>query len=275
MQRELGSVNEEDWAIRSLRHPSRRILNCVPLTGLIRAEWAIARYGQVIPCNWSQTDSLIWMSQFSPINWAVADARNISVHQCLQHGFEWLHFMDHDVIFPPNMIVAWNQRMLLEEVPVWSGLYFTKSVPSEPLIYRGRGNGYYTDWKIGDLVWVDGIPMGCTMIHSSILKIMYDESEEYSAVDAQGQTHKIRKVFNTPSRVSIDPETQSWQVQTGTEDLDWCNRVIEENVLKRAGWDKIAEKEFPFLIDTNIFCRHIDFNGVQYPSKGEEQYFTK
>lgn len=274
MQRKLGSVDAKDTIIKSSRHPSRRILNCVPLTGLVRAEWAIARYGQVIPCNWSQTDYLVWMGQFSPLNWAVADARNLAVHQCMELGFEWLHFIDHDVILPHNTIVTWNQRILLDELPIWSGLYFTKSVPSEPLIYRGRGNGYFTDWKLGDLVWVDGIPMGCTMIHSSILKIMYQDAPEYTATDINGNSFKVKRVFETPTRIGIDPETRSWQVQTGTEDLDFCNRIVEENVLKRAGWDEIAEKEFPFLIDTNIFCRHIDFDGVQYPSRGEEQYFV-
>lgn len=32
------------------------------------------------------------------------------------------------------------------------------------------------------------------------------------------------------------------------------------------GWKKIAKKEFPFLVDTNIFCKHIDLtSGKTYP----------
>jgi hypothetical protein len=38
------------------------------------------------------------------------------------------------------------------DIPMLSGLYFTKSLPAEPLIYRGRGNSYYKKWKFGDKV---------------------------------------------------------------------------------------------------------------------------
>ena len=53
------------------------------------------------------------------------------------------------------------------DVPVVSGLYFTKSEPSEPLIYRGRGSGAYLDFRMGDKVYADGVPTGCLLIHHS------------------------------------------------------------------------------------------------------------
>ncbi len=34
----------------------------------------------------------------------------------------------------------------------------SESVPAEPLIYRGRGNSHFKKWKLGDKVWVDGVP---------------------------------------------------------------------------------------------------------------------
>lgn len=249
---------------------SHRMLVGIPMTGLLRAEWVLARYGQVIPCNWSQTDCIQWLDQFSPIGFLVADARNVIATECVEGDFEWLFFIDHDTILPPTTILKWNERMLKGDIPVWSGLYFSKSVPSEPLVYRGRGNSYYTGWKLGDEVWVDGIPMGCTMIHGSILKALYDESEEY---EVRGK--KIRKIFETPSRTWYDPEKLGWFNAVGTEDLEWCTRIMQNDIFTKAGWPEYQEKEFPFLIDTGIFCKHIDFNGVQYPSRGEEQEFAK
>lgn len=242
-----------------------RIMIGIPMTGLLRSEWVIARYGQVIPCNWSQTDCLHWLNQWSPLNFLVADARNIIVNSFIKENFEWLFFIDHDVILPPMTVLKLNERMLQNKVPMWSGLYFTKSVPSEPLVYRGRGNGYYNKWKFGDEIWVDAIPMGCTMIHRSILKVLYDESESY---ELPGVT--VKRVFETPARTWYDPGTLSWFNQTGTEDITFCTRIIEEDVFKKAGWDKYAKKKFPFLLDASIFCKHIDFDGIQYPSKGEE-----
>ena len=176
-------------------------------------------------------------------------------------------------MIPPDTVLRMNQWMLTGDVPVLSGLYFTKSVPSEPLIYRGRGNGHFTDWKIGEEVWVDGIPMGCTLIHSSVLKLMYDESEEYVLRDAANNECRVRAIFETPAKVWFDPEQHNWFTQVGTEDLKWCSRVMKEKVLERAGWPEVGAREFPFLLDTNIFCTHIDFSGIQYPSKGEHMQF--
>ena len=247
-----------------------RIMIGIPMTGLLRAEWVIARYGQVIPCNWSQVDCIHWLDQYSPIGFLVADARNVIATNAVEKDVEWLFFVDHDTILPPTTILQWNDRMLKGDVPVWCGLYFTRSVPSEPLIYRGRGTSYYSNWKFGDEVWVDGIPMGCTMIHGSLLKVMYDESPEYEVMG-----RKVRAIFETPSRTWFDPGKASWMSQTGTEDLEWCSRVIREGVFAKAGWPEYQRKKYPFLVDTKVFCNHIDQNGVQYPSRGEQQQFVR
>lgn len=260
----------EGNAMPSQTVPSRkRLLVGVPMTGLIRSEWVIARYGQVIPCNWSQTDAIRWLNNWSPLDFLVADARNIVATQCVEMNFDWLFFIDHDVVLAPDTIIRMNERMIKEEVPIWGGLYFTKSRPAEPLVYRGRGNGYFANWELGDEVWVDGLPMGCTMIHSSILKVLYDTSEYY---DLPGI--KAKKIFETPAKVWFSPDRRSWTTATGTEDLEFCSRIMREEVFKKAGWPEYEGKEFPFLIDTSIFCRHIDFDGVQYPHMGEELEFV-
>jgi hypothetical protein len=247
-----------------------RLVVGIPMTGLLRAEWVLARYGQIIPCNWSQSDSIQFIDQMSPLGFLVADARNIVANQAVDQGFEWLMFIDHDVILPPDFLVRFNERCIQDPVPVWSGLYFTKSIPSEPLIYRGIGQGYYADWTFGDLVWVDVLPMGCTVIHHSILKVMYDEAETYTIA---GRT--MKKIFDTPNKVWYDPEKTAWLTAVGTEDLKFCNDVVKQNVFEKAGWTKYAEMEHPFLIDTNIFCKHIMENGTQFPARGEETQFIK
>lgn len=246
----------------------KRVMVGIPMTGLLRSEWVLAKFGQVIPCNWSQTEAFEWLGIHAPLGFLVAEARNMLATKFVEQEFEWLFFIDHDVMLPPATILTWSERMMKGDIPMWSGLYFTKSVPAEPLVYRGHGNGYFANWKIGDQVWVDGLPMGCTMIHHSIMKMMYDESEEYMV---NGQ--KIRRIFETPAKTIFDPEQLSWFNVTGTEDLKFCDDVIKKDILRRAGWKDVAKKKYPYLIDTRIFCKHIEFNGIQYPARGEELNF--
>ena len=43
-------------------------------------------------------------------------------------------------------------------------------------------------------------------------------------------------------------------------------RVIRDDVLKRAGWPKIARRRWPFLVDTSVLWRHIAPDGMTYPA---------
>lgn len=249
---------------------SNRVLIGIPATGLIRIEWAMARYGQITPCNWSQSDMVQFIDQFSPLGFMVADARNMVCTKAIEQDFEWVFFIDHDTIPPPHTIITWNEYMLKGDIPIFGGLYFTKGRPSEPLVYRGNGTSHYRGWKFGDLVWVDGLGMGCTMIHVSILKEMSKDSPTYKIGE-----NSVFRIFETPSKIGIDPQTHALSAQSGTEDLYWCDKVRKQGILAKAGWKDIAKKRFPYLIDTNVFCRHIDNNGTQYPAYGEERAYMR
>jgi len=245
----------------------KRICIAVPTTGLVRVEWMMARFGQVIPCNWSNGDMFQFYDQFSPMGWAVADARNICVEYCLSQGFEWLFFIDHDVILPPDTYLKINEYMTKGDIPVVSGLYYCKGSHPEPLVFRGRGNGCFTDWKPGEKVWADGIPMGCTLIHASMLRVLYDASEVYTCNTLYGPV-VVRRVFETPREAKFDPEKMTYERRTGTEDLFWCDRMKNEKVFEKCGvekYKKFQKKKYPFLIDTSMFCKHIDENGKKYP----------
>lgn len=234
---------------------TRRILLGVPVTGLVRIEWAMARYGQIIPVNWSFGEFTQWVDQYSPLGYMVADARNLIVDRCVRENWEWLFFIDHDVILPPNTLVKLGEYISEDKHPVVCGWYNAKGNPPEPLLFRGRGNSWYRNWKAGERVWVDGIPMGCTLISGKLLKAMWEESEEYSLGNM-----RVRRVFHTPRNWGFDPE-RGWTVATGTEDIWWCDRVMKGGFLKKAGFPEYQKKKYPFLVDTSIKCGHIDWNG--------------
>lgn len=239
-----------------------RIFVGTPATGTVRMEWVLARYSQIIPMNWSQVQFIQYLSGYVPMRYQVDDAQNIIVREALKGDFEWLFLLEHDVILPDNTLVTLNKYMREAKYPVVSGLYYSRGRPSEPLTFRGRGTGVYTDWKHGDLVWCDGVPTGCLLIHHSILKLMWDESPEY--VTATPTQEKARRVFWTPRELKVDSGMHN--AITGTSDLQWCDRVMKEDVFKRAGWGEFApDPRFPFPVDTNIFCRHINMDGEQFP----------
>lgn len=194
----------------------------------------------------------------------MADAQNILVDAVVKQEFEWLLLLEDDVVLPPQAFILFNEYMRARKIPVVSGLYFLKTEPTEPLVYRGRGTSCYDKFKIGDLVWVDAVPTGCLLIHHSLLKIMHEESLDYQT----GNGVSVKKVFETPAKVWVDPETNQSASGMGTSDIYWCDRVMKEDVLRRAGWKQIAKRKYPFLIDTRIFCKHIDLTtGVQYPQR--------
>lgn len=261
--------------------PQRRILLGIPMTGLLRSEWHLAFMSQIIPCNWSQSIMVHPLEHYSPIKYLVADARNLIAQRAVTHNIDWLFFIDHDVILPHFTWRIMNEYMISEEVPIIGGLYFTKSVPSEPLIYRGRGNGYFAKWKMEDKVWCDGMGLGCHLISGKLLKLMYDDSEEYTVAPGV----KARRIYESPRLQSFEPGKAGVVTQIGTEDLPWYSRIIKEGYFKklskhpdlseetRERWGKLQRKKYPFLCDTRLFCRHIEFSGQQFPSMGEENAY--
>jgi len=251
--------NYRSEIVDSLLPIQKRICVAIPYTGVVRVEWMKARYGQVIPVNWSVAELAQYVDTFSPLHYSVEDARNISVDYVVREGFEWLLFIDHDVVIPPDTFIKINNYMGEGDIPVVSGLYNAKGNPPEPLLFRGRGNSWYRNWKAGDKVWVDGIPMGCTLISGKLLAAMSEASEEYMAGGL-----RVRRVFHTPQKVRFDSQTGAYSAFGGTEDLWWCDRVIKEKWLHKTGFKKVASKKYPFLVDTSINCGHIDLNGRIY-----------
>ena len=234
---------------------TKRVCISVPLTGLVRAEWMLARYGQIIPANWSSAELIRWIDTYSPLTYAVDDARNLAVDFIVKQGFEWLFFIDHDVVLPIDTFIRMNEWMH-KDFPVVGGLYHIKGDPADPLIYRGRGTSSFRKWKPGEQVWCDGLGMGCTIISVKLLKAVWQESDEYSVGD-----QKVRKVFFTPRSASFNEQTGSFDIEAGTEDLWFLNRVIKEGWLKKCGFTKVANRQYPFIVDTAIKCGHIDNMG--------------
>jgi hypothetical protein len=233
-------------------------------TGLIRYEWVAARDNLLIPPNSSSVRMWQPVSSYAPIRYQVDDAQNLIVRSFIQGQFEWLLLYEHDVLPPHDAIRRLHQHIREATAPVISGLYYTRNRPSEPLIYRGRGTNAYLDWEAGDLVWCDGVPTGFLLIHRTILECMYNDAETYLIQHPDGRRDEVRRVFNTPRDVYFD-EYGNANSMTGTSDLDWCARVIDGGYFEKSGWSDFEGVEYPFLVDTNIMCYHMNNDGERFP----------
>lgn len=250
---------DHNTSVKSGFPVQQRICLAIPTTGLVRYEWVLHRYGQVIPVNWSAGEVLQWFDSFSPVSFAVDHARNMCVQYAVEKNFEWLFFIDHDVIIPVDTFLKMNEYVSTGEYPVVSGLYAAKGFPPEPLVFRGYGNSWFRDWKKGDKVMCDGVPMGCTLISMKLLKPMWEASKEYSI---HGQ--RTRQVFHTPREFIKREDMTLPQPNIGTEDLWWCDRVMKQGWLAKTGYKKLSEERYPFLVDSSIWCGHINEAGRVY-----------
>src|SRR3990167_6856035 len=105
------SFKKETYLSHLMPNPgafNNRIVIGIPLTGIVRSEWMLARFGQIIPTNWSSIDVIQWITTYSPFRYMVADARNLVVRKAIETNAEWVFFIDHDVIIPPYCFLAIN-----------------------------------------------------------------------------------------------------------------------------------------------------------------------
>lgn len=251
--------NNENW--------SKRVIIFTPSRGLVRTEWVQGRYGQIIPTNWSMVEMIQFVSPYMPLEYQLADAQNLLAKKVVEDDYDWIIYIEDDNIIPPDTIIRFNKYMNDNKVPIVSGLYFTKSVPPEPLIYRGRGNSYFKDWKMGDLVWSDGIPFGCRLESAKFIKEAWKTSPEYMVGN-----ETTRRVFYQPGKITFNGEKGGFEAIGGTTDLAWCKRIMEEDLFTKAGYPAYAKMKFPFLVDTNIFVKHVDQNGRQYPLEVPKEF---
>ena len=244
-----------------------RILIGTPTTGLIRYEWATARFGQITPTNWSAVHMTQHIPSYAPLQFLLSDAENLVAKALVEGNFEYLLFWEEDNIPPIDAFVRLNEYMIEGKVPIVGGLYFTKSNPPEPMTYRGRGTGSFQDFKLGEKVWVDGLAFGFTLIHASIIRALWEISSEYTI---NGVT--TRRVFDNRPKMFGKPEDGKFATTSGTTDLAFYTRIIENDIFRKAGWPEYSKKKYPFFVDTNIFVKHITQSGIQYPLYMPQKY---
>lgn len=173
----------------------------------------------------------------------VGDARNILVQEAVNIGCKYIMFIDEDVIGPQNGVI--KLLYLMENHPEWTmagGVYPTKSIPPQPLIFTEWAQGAYWGWKMGELVKVLGAGCGFNMFRVSDLVAMTEPKEYERRNPWNGTPMVVREWFKTSAWYT--PSDKGMIREGHTED-SWFYMMAE-----RAG--------LQCWIDTSVWCRHYD-----------------
>lgn len=81
----------------------------------------------------------------------VADARNQIATRALETNCDWLLFISDDVIAPPNIF----ELLYRHKKKLVTGVYWTKSYPHQPYIWKDLMKGPHLDWKYGEFFKID------------------------------------------------------------------------------------------------------------------------
>jgi hypothetical protein len=150
-------------------------------------------------------------------------ARNTACMTVLEHGIEWLFFLDSDVIPPRDAIL----RLIAHKKPLISGVYFRRSPPvGVPVMMRPVGN-WILDFPKNTVIEVDVVGSGCMLIHRSLLEKMPPQRPGSHWFD-----------WRVDQRGVLPPETCL------SEDFSFCMHA------KRT-------LGIPTCVDTSVLCRHV------------------
>lgn len=131
----------------------------IPSFGMVSTYFMQSRMSQQFPLVSSAIDKVV-------LNKPIAEARNEIVEFALQQGAQYLFWLDDDVIAPPDAFM----KLYRHQKDVINGVYWSKSNPPMPLLFRDHLNGPYWDWHVGDLIEIDAAGNGLTLVKMDVYR---------------------------------------------------------------------------------------------------------
>jgi len=101
---------------------------------------------------------------------SVAKARNMMVEACLTGGVDYIHFVDDDVLVPPN--VHWLYQ---HNADIVSGLYMTRQSPHTPQMYT-KATEAENAGKYAVQVIAKGTTQDCSVCGKTVPKDLKDRT---------------------------------------------------------------------------------------------------
>jgi len=133
----------------------------IPSFGMVSTYFAQARQSMGFPLVSSSIDKYV-------LGKPIAEARNEIVEFALSQNANYIFWLDDDVIAPPDSFL----KLFSHQKDIINGVYWSKSNPPMPLLFRGHLNGPYYDWHVGDLIEIDAAGSGLTLVRTDVYREM-------------------------------------------------------------------------------------------------------
>jgi len=221
--------------IQGAAPPKKFCAVLVPHLGEVSSEWAVSLKNMQCPDG-----TQVFLSRGMPID----VTREQMVKDILKEGFEWIFFLDSDVIMPNNTIPT----LLSHNLPLVCGVYDAKKEGVYPAMWvrtkaeekDAQGNittkeafGAVANWK-GRMIKVDVIGCGCMLVHRSVFEKIRGKTDLPFFLWTKERNRELMKKMNLPDPLMADV----------SEDFYFCMLAKQY-----AGVD--------IVVDTDIRCGHI------------------
>lgn len=145
----------------------------IPSFGMVSTYFLQSVKSQQFPLVSSSVDKIV-------VGKPIADARNEIVEFALEQDANYIYWLDDDVIAPPDSFL----KLFRHQKDIVNGVYWSKSNPPMPLLFRGHLDGPYYNWHVGDLVEIDAAGSGLTLVKTDVYrKISKDIGGPWYSVD--------------------------------------------------------------------------------------------
>jgi glycosyltransferase involved in cell wall biosynthesis len=138
-------------------------------------------------------------------------ALNEMSEEAVDLGADYILTIDDDTQPPPS-VIAELMRVLEtsdESVMACGGIYTTKNIPPEPLVYMGFGQGPYWNWRLGEIFPCWAVGNGCLMVRTKLFGMM--PRPWYRWIRSVDEAKEFPELFlgilaDNPSDIEISPD---------------------------------------------------------------------
>ena len=166
-----------------------QVLVAVLTRELVATAWAKSLRELSLPPN----------SQISYITGMPFDhARNTACESALKFGFQYLFFLDDDILLPPNSI----HMLMSHNLDITSGLYYRRALPIHPVALVDGNPPTPIEVAPNSLIKADFVGAGCLLIRRNVLEKMANPWFEWM-LDKPGDFRKLSEDFEFARKAKL------------------------------------------------------------------------